>query len=327
MTQEYFQGSVLITGGTSGLGYECALSIARQRPDYQVIVASRSDPNDAAASINKSLDQSNVKFLKLDLSSLEKVRAFASEWKAANHPPIEALVLNAALQLPGEIDYTVDGYEKTFGISHVGHALLLSLLRPHLADTARVVIVSSGTHDPEVKTGMPDAVYNTAEELAHPTAETSKNDGRQRYTSTKLANVLYTYALHRRFAAINEKSNGKTKLTVVAFEPGLMPGTGLGRAMGPMLNFVWLYILPALLPLLRLVVRGSVNTVKASGESLAWLSISSDIEGQSGVYYDGREPIKSSKTSYEESKQEDLFMWTTKTVAKDEGEKSSFEWN
>lgn len=327
MTQEYFQRSILITGGTSGLGYECALSIARQRPDYQVIVASRSDPNNSATSINKSLDQNNVEFARLDLSSLEKVRDFASEWQAASHPPIETLVLNAALQLPGEIDYTVDGYEKTFGISHIGHALLLNLLRPHLADTARVVIVSSGTHDPEVKTGMPDAVYNTAEELAHPTAETSQNDGRQRYTSAKLANVLYTYALHRRFAAINEKSSGKMRLTVVAFEPGLMPGTGLGRAMGPALNFLWLYVLPLLLPLLRLVVGGSVNTIKASGESLVWLSISSDIEGQSGVYYDGREPIRSSKASYEKAKQEDLFMWTAKTLARDEREKSSFEWN
>jgi NAD(P)-dependent dehydrogenase (short-subunit alcohol dehydrogenase family) len=98
---------------------------------------------------------------------------------------------------------------------------------PYLADKARVVIVSSGVHYAEQKTGMPKPNYISAEELAHPPASTSKAIGRLHYCNTKLANVLYMYALHRRFLSINEK-NGK-HWTVTAFDPDLMPGTGLAR--------------------------------------------------------------------------------------------------
>ena len=150
-----FERSVLITGGTTGLGYHCALTIARECPNYQVIIASRSDLNASAQSINQTLNQDNVKFLPLDLSSLANVRAFAEVWKSNHFPPIQSLVLNAALQLPGEIEYTGDGFEKTFAISHIGHALLFSLLQPYLADKARVVITSSGTHDPAQKNRSP----------------------------------------------------------------------------------------------------------------------------------------------------------------------------
>lgn len=320
-----YHHTILITGATSGLGYECALSIARQCPDAQIIIASRSDPNGCAKSINDHVGQNNVQFMKLDLSSLAKVRQFASEWQAKAFPPIQALVMNAALQFPGDVDYTEDGFEKTFGISHIGHALLFNLLRPQLADAARVVIVSSGTHDPAQTTGMPTAVYNSAEELAHPTPETSQFKGRQRYTSTKLANVLYTYALDDHFRSILQKSGGKTKWTVSAIDPGLMPGTGLARQTTGIQRFLWLHVLPAVLPLLRLLVSKNIHSPQESGEALARLAVGKDVEGESGVYYEGTKPIKSSEASYDKGKQDDLWQWTAKALARDEAERSRFE--
>ncbi|KAF9894706.1 hypothetical protein FE257_006596 [Aspergillus nanangensis] len=172
--------SVLITGGTASLGYHCALNIARQHPEYQVILASRTNPHDAAESINRLLHQTNVRYIPLDLSNLAQVRSFAHTWASEQLPPIQTLLLNAGLQFPGEVTYTPDGIESTFGINHVGHALLFSLLRPHLCATARIVVTSSGTHDPAQKTGLPDAVYTSAEELAHPSADSKKNPGAQR---------------------------------------------------------------------------------------------------------------------------------------------------
>ena len=154
-----FTRAVLITGGTAGLGYQCALNIAREHPNFQVVIASRSDPHSAAASINKLLGQNNVTYVRLDLSDMSSIRAFAREWETRKFPSIQALVLNAVLQFPGDVEYTVDGIEATFGISHVGHALLFFLLRPHLADNARVVLTTSGTHDPAQKAGLPDAKY------------------------------------------------------------------------------------------------------------------------------------------------------------------------
>ena len=69
-------------GGTSGVGYEAALGISQQCPDHRVVIASRTDPKSAATSINKTLNQQNVEYLPLDLSSLANVRSYAKSYEA-----------------------------------------------------------------------------------------------------------------------------------------------------------------------------------------------------------------------------------------------------
>lgn len=315
-----YTNTILITGGTSGLGFQCALDLARQHPDYQIVLASRTDPNFAAASINKTLGQKNVTFLPLDLSILEKVRNFVDDWKSKKFPPTQALLLNAGLQFLDSRHKTADGFETTFGVNHVGNALLFHLLYPYLAKSARIVVTSSGTHDPAVKSGLPDARYNTAEELAHPTPDTLNDHGRQCYSSSKLANVLWTYALQRRLSRIPEKS-----LTVVAFDPGLMPGTGLAREEGAFLRWIWCRVLPRLISLLRLILGPNVHTIQESGENLAWVAVDDELITVGGVYFEGREKIDSSQDSYVEEKQEDLWRWTIKNIAVNEEEAKAFD--
>jgi NAD(P)-dependent dehydrogenase (short-subunit alcohol dehydrogenase family) len=315
-----FIQTVLITGGTSGLGFHCARIIAQQHPEYLIVIASRTDPNSAAASINKLLRQENVLYLPLDLGSLTNVRSFSQNWETKKFPPICALVLNAGLQFPDGVQQTEDGTEKTFAINHVGHALLFHLLFPHFANSARVISTSSGTHDPAQKSGLPDAKYTTAEELAHPTPESAQNSGRQRYATSKLANIMWTYALHRRFMLIKGRS-----LTVTAFDPGLMPGTGLAREAGPFLSFVWIHILPRLIPLLKLVLTPNVRTPQESGSNLARLAVGGDVDGISGVYFEGPKEINSSVNSYSVKDQEDLWEWTVKHIALNTEEIKKFE--
>ena len=308
-----------MTGGTLGLGYECALIIAQQYPHYQVLIASRSDKDNAAVSINQRTGNGNVEYLKLDLAGLANVRAFAAEYAKKGYPRIKALVLNAGLQVL-DLKYTEDKIESTFAVNHVGHALLFYLMVPHFAEEARIVITSSGTHDPKQMSGLPDAIYNSAKELAQPTKETEKYTGRQRYGTSKLCNVLWTYALHRRL----DKAPGK-KWTVNAFDPGLMPGTGLTRDASALLQWVWHNILPRILWLLRLLLSPNIHTTRESGASLARLAVGEDVKGITGKYYEGRKQIPSSKDSYVVEKQEDLWDWTVKRVAKDEHEQFEFE--
>ena len=141
-------GTVLVTGGTSGLGYQTALQIAQQRPEYRIIVASRTDSDSSAAAINKATGRENAVWLPLDLSSLSRIRVFGEDFAKWGWPPIKALVLNAALQINSGITYTEDGYETTFAVNHIGHAHLFYVLRPYLVLGARIVIVASGVHDP-----------------------------------------------------------------------------------------------------------------------------------------------------------------------------------
>jgi len=140
----FYKNTVLITGGTANLGLYAALQIARQHPENRIIIASRTDPSSAANRINTILSQDNVSFLPLDLSSIAQIRAFAIGYQTKNYPPITVLLLNAGLQFPYEMQKTTDGYEATFGINHLGHALLFHLLTPQLAPNCRVVVTSSG---------------------------------------------------------------------------------------------------------------------------------------------------------------------------------------
>lgn len=313
--------SVLVTGGTSGLGYYAALSLAKKHPDWVIVIASRSDKSQSAASINNTLKQSNTLFLPLNLASLADIRAFVQEWKTRDFPAIQILLLNAALQVPGPVTKTEDGIETTFAIAHVGHALLFHLLFPYLAPRARVVITSSGTHDPAKSKGMPLPEYISAEELARASSPTASEPGRKRYVNSKLANVLWMYALHRR---LNNISPDK-RPSVSAFDPGLMPGTGLARDAGPFFRWVWYTAFPRMLPLLRWLIDPNIHTAEESGNNLAWVAGEAPDEEFSGSYFEGRTKIKSSVTSYEEEKQEDLWNWTTKNVSIDGEEKKKFD--
>ena len=304
-----YANTVLLTGGTTGLGYYAALNLAKQHPKYLIIITGRSDPKSVADTINAKLGQKNVAFLPLELSSISKVRNFAESWTLKAYPPIISLILNAGVQYLGPAEINSDGYEKTFAINHLGHALLFYHLIPYLSPDARVVVTASGTHNPEStrKSGLPDASYNTAEALAHPDPATAHPLGMQRYNSSKLANILWTYALARHLAASN------SRITANAFNPGLMPGTGLGREWTGLQKFMWFYVFPYIRPLLRLVIP-TVRETSVSGKDLAQVALGKGAKGVNGRYFDGRKDMESSKDSYDEKKQEDLWTWTLKAV-------------
>lgn len=171
---------------------------------------------------------------------------------------------------------------------------------------------------------VPDAIYNNAEELAHPTSVTAKNDGRQRYATSKLCNVMWMYALHRHLAKATSQSIGP-KWTVAAFDPGLMPGTGLARDASSILIFLWKSVLPRLLPVLRLLISPNIHKPSESGTALAKLGVQDKASEIDGKYFEGLKAIKSSEASYDVVKQEELWDWTVKTLAKDEEEKHDFE--
>ncbi|ETS77787.1 hypothetical protein PFICI_09849 [Pestalotiopsis fici W106-1] len=308
--------TILITGGTSGLGYQAAVNLARRYPNAILILASRKDNNSSSATIKESTGNRNIRFLSLDLSDQRSIRVFVASLPKENLPPISILLLNAGLQFPDGIRYNNDGIEATFAVNHLGNALLFHLLVPLLADEARIVITGSATHDPAQKTGVPDANYTSAEELAHPKGDALKNQGIQRYATSKLCNMSWMYALHRRVSHLAKK------WTVVGFDPGMMPGTGLAREGGPVFKFVWHSILPRMVPLIRRIVPFSVWTVQESGENLAWVASE---QSTTGVLYDGRKEIDPSDATSDEEKQEDLWEWTVKTLAISEAEMKEFQ--
>jgi NAD(P)-dependent dehydrogenase (short-subunit alcohol dehydrogenase family) len=264
-----------------------------------VIIASRdhAKSKEAERSIIAQTGNSQVAALDLDLGSLNSVRRFVADFAARGLPPIGALVCNAGIQNVNGITYNDDGYETTFAVNHLGHFLLVNLLLRYLDDRARIVVVSSGTHNPDQFTGMPKPDYTDAASAAKREAGANPgNAGRRAYTTSKLCNVMFTYELSRRL-----KAEGHNGISVTAFDPGLMPGTGLARDYGPFQKFLWNFVLPALR------ILPGVNGTNKSGNDLAQLALDPELEGVSGKYFVGRKSVPSSKESYDERKAAELW--------------------
>ena len=235
--------SAIITGASAGLGLECARALLAGDPSWHIVLAVR-DRARGADAVARLGDPHRCTVMEVDLASLRSVRAFVGSVPAAGIPPVHALVCNAGVQVVSGTQLTDDGLEMTFGVNHLGHFALAAGLLDELARPARIVVVSSGTHDPAKRTGMPSPRYTSGADLAHPPADGSTEDGRRRYTTSKLCNVLFTYELDRRLG------HGERGVTVNAFDPGLMPGTGLARDYPAVARFAWHAILPRLIPLL-----------------------------------------------------------------------------
>jgi NAD(P)-dependent dehydrogenase (short-subunit alcohol dehydrogenase family) len=297
--------TVLLTGGTGGLGRAAARAIAAAGRELTVVLTGRDGSAAAATASRLSAETGgDVRGMSLDLASLDDVRRFAHELVVAPLPPLRAVVCNAGTQSVSGAARTADGVELTFGVNHLAHFLLVRELLPHVASPARIVFVASGTHDPANRTGMPAPRYTTAAQLAHPDdAEPGSlaTVGRRRYTTSKLCNVLTTYELARH---LSTERPGEL-VTVNAFDPGLMPGTGLARDYGPVQAFAWRYVLPALT-----VLPGvNIHTPRQSAAALARLVLDPELEHTTGRYFSGRREIRSSEDSYDTTKATDL--WNT----------------
>ncbi|NOU81873.1 SDR family NAD(P)-dependent oxidoreductase [Paenibacillus sp. LMG 31459] len=307
--------TVIITGGNSGLGYESAKQIAKFDNNY-VILACRNavKAKQAVDSLIQETNNNNITSMELDLSSLESVRSFAGEFSKMDFPPLYALVCNAGVQFIDATHYTKDGFEMTFGVNHLGHFLLVNLLLDQIVPEGRIVVVSSGTHDPLKKTGMPEPAFTTPQALAHPDTVSSKEGialiGRRRYTTSKLCNLYFTYELAERIKQHTDK-----KITVNAFDPGMMPGTGLAQSYTPILKFVWNYIMPVM----TLFVP-NVNTVRQSGRALANLVTDGKLSQTTAKYYEGKKEIKSSIFSYNNDNWKSLWSASIKMTKLEQAE-------
>jgi NAD(P)-dependent dehydrogenase (short-subunit alcohol dehydrogenase family) len=291
--------TIVITGANTGLGYECARRLLEE-DGWGVVLACR-NPDLASQAVRKLKAASGracVQSLPLNLASLASVRELAASLSASCGSSLRALVCNAAVQAVSGKRFTEDGFELTFGVNHLGHFLLTQLLLPQMARGSQIMIVSSGTHDPTRWTGMPRPHYTNARALARGDWESQEADavaGRRAYTTSKLCNLLFAYELARRLPM-------QRQISVNAFDPGLMPGSGLARDYGPLQRFAWKFVLPAL----SLAVPG-VNTRRRSGRNLGELVLAIDRTPATGQYYQKREATASSAESHDQDKAVDLW--------------------
>lgn len=142
----------VVTGSTSGIGFEIALALARAGADVIVTGKHATEAHEASARIRALAPEALVRFEKLDLESLASVKDFARRLSEVNRP-IDLLINNACTLMLSKREVTGDGFERHLAMNFLGHfaltARLLTLLRAGRQPRV-VVLTSTGRHHGEI---------------------------------------------------------------------------------------------------------------------------------------------------------------------------------
>lgn len=179
---------LLVTGGTSGIGFESAKALAAA--GAQVIIAARASPRgeEAISTIRREVPDARVLFEPLDLADLTSVRALGKRLNATL-PRLDGLINNAGIMEPPERGVSKDGFEMQFAVNYLGHFALTAALLPLLRKAAapRVVTLSS----------IAASVGGAAINFSDLQFEQAYDPGRA-YQQSKLACLIFALELQRR---------------------------------------------------------------------------------------------------------------------------------
>jgi retinol dehydrogenase-12 len=240
----------LVTGGNTGIGRATAEGLAARGGRVYITSRSAAKGEEAAAAIRAATGSSSVWCVPLDLADLSSVRSCAAAFLARGEP-LHVLVNNAGVA--GQHGLTRQGFERMFGVNHLGHFLLTSLLLPCLtaAAPARVVTVASDAH--YTASGIDYAV------LRRPARHIT---GLPEYAVSKLCNVAFSQELARRTSG--------TGVTTYALHPGLVASDIWRRVP-------W--------PVRPLITRRMLSVTQGAATSL-YCATSPDVAQASGLFYD-----------------------------------------
>ena len=247
--------TAIITGANTGIGKETAIDLATRGATVVMACRDLDRSAEALAEVKDRSKNNNVFLRKLDLSSLESVRTFASSFTCV-HNKLNILVNNAGV---GACAYTKteDGFEMQFGVNHLGHFALTNLLLPLMVESSpgsRIINVSSR------------AGQRSIDDIKFDDINSEKSYSRfGAYCQSKLANVLFTKELHRRLVG--------TGVTVYAVHPGVVL-TEIGRHAQPVLWSAVKMLGPLVL---KTPLQGAQTTI--------YCCVEEGIEHQSGKYF------------------------------------------
>jgi NAD(P)-dependent dehydrogenase (short-subunit alcohol dehydrogenase family) len=255
--------TILITGATDGIGKASALELARQ--GHRILIHGR----DAARGqkvvqeIRHATRNTQIELLLADFSSLDAVRKLAAQIKE-RYSRLDILINNAGVFMRHRA-LTRDGFEMTFAVNHLAPFLLTNLLLDRITASApaRIVHVSSGTH----RSGKIEWDNLLGER---------HYDGYDAYARSKLANVLFAYALADRLQG--------TQVTSNALHPGVIRTKLLHAGWG-----------------------GGGSDLARGAETIVYAATAPEMENVTGRYFDNKRETASSDRSHDKQLQLDLW--------------------
>ena len=200
---------MIVTGANSGIGFHTARALASA--GARLIFACR-DSAAGAEAVERTLRAHPGAIAEvgaLDLGSRRSIRDFAARIDADS---IDTIICNAGV-FGGPYQEVDGGLERTVGVSHVGHFILVNALLPKLLARGggRVVMVASQSHRQARRLDF-DRLPLTATEYS----------GIVAYGQAKLCNVLFANELQRRY--------GAEGLTACSLHPGSAMATNIARS-------------------------------------------------------------------------------------------------
>lgn len=275
--------TILVTGANSGIGLETAVALARGGAR---VLATARDPERgeaAAQRIRARSGSSQVELVPLDLGSRASVDASARH--VADRTDVLDVLVNNAGAVLGSRQETVDGFEATIGVNHLGPFLLTHRLAPLLAAApgGRVVTVASLAHR-RARLDLDDLMF-----------ERRPYQSMVVYATSKLANILFARELARQLAPTGVTSNS------------LHPGTvrsGFGRDG----DGHWLLGLGVRVaaPLFVDAERGASTSVH--------LAASPDVAGVTGQYFSRRRVVAPSAAARDDQLAQELWHRSAQLV-------------
>lgn len=280
--------TVIITGGNSGLGFETAKKIAKNK-GYAVILACRNmdKARAAAKEIKDATGNENVTGMLIDTASLNSVRQFADNYNEEVYGKVYALLLNAGISGMHEGN-TEDGMDIIFQTNHLGHFLLANLMLPHMDGNGKIFSTTSDMHD----SPMGKMKWTGTESLAHPGNNHAVN--RMRYSYSKLCNIYFVHELAKKLKQTN------SGIRVNAFNPGFMQTS-------------FMKVTKMMSAAVKLFMPKRFGNLEKSSDALAELVVNDTLAVSSANYYDRSiNTCRSSELSYNEDNARELWKTSEK---------------
>ena len=242
---------ILITGGTSGLGFYTALTLAEDPNNKILLIGSNKVKGvKAVEEIIKKTKNKKIKYLEGDLSSIKQISMIA---KNLIKEKFDILINNAGALYFSRME-SVEKIEKTFALNHLSYFALTNLLlqNKNIKRGGRIINVASGAHK---------GIDIDFEDL-----ETNKNyNGWFVYKKSKLCNILFTRKL--------SKFTSDKNITVNCLHPGFVK-TEFGKNNSGILGLI-----------IKLLMNLFAIKLEEGAKTIIYLVNSNEVNEVTGKYF------------------------------------------
>lgn len=269
------QKTILITGASSGLGFEAAKQLAQKEHRLILLCRNREKAEHARAEITAHSGNTAIDIYTANLAAHASVKNACDQIRK-DYDSIDVLLNNAG-GVFSNFELSEDGIEMTMANNHFNYFWVSYYLYPLLRDnTGRIINVASDSHY-AAKTVDPESFYT--------------NKGyfiMKAYEQSKLANVLFTHKL-----AELAKSRG---ITVNALHPGFVHTPIGGKSENWLHANFW-----------NLASKLFAQNVEKGAQTHIYLADSDAVNGVSGKYFHNSQAKRPSGVSLDPKLQD--LLW------------------